>query len=360
MSSNFDSIDLENSTTSTLFDFGWKIQQELANTPDQSSANFDQKRKKVIEVLQKCENMLGELGLFSKNESLEEVSSNELRYFINDALLGWLFSKTPSSRPSERLPALEESKKYYINYLTLTFNYGIHQIDIKQFGHSGQNADPHGFPETQYGRQAAFEQNLIKQAYDRSEKIKRYREQKELEEKLKDCQLVLAKPYVDEEQKSEIYNIYIKYWLNQAVDDLKLINDEISILSSVSKEPHEKVHKPVGATGGLPQTGKPYIITRDAIQAQVFGAGYPSVPVYSIEEFYDQLADKGFMPHCGQTADQPVQIGKGVTENQKQEEKAQKDLLEDRQDDEEIKKQREWDDFKDDNKRGSGNRYNRS
>ena len=49
-----------------------------------------------------------------------------------------------------------------------------------------------------------------------------------------------------------------------------------------------------------------------------------------------------------------------MTESQKQEEKAEKDLLEDRDDEAELRKQREWDEFKDDNKRGAGNRYNRS
>lgn len=360
MSLNFENIDLENSTASTLFDIGWKFQQELANASDQSSPEFEQKRKRLIEILEKCEDMLGELGLFSKNETLEEVSTNELRYFINNALLGWLFSKVISTKPTERLIALEESKKHYIKYLDLTFNYGIHRIDVKQFGNSCLNKDSKILSETQAGRQAAFEQNLINQAYERSEKIKRYREQKELEEKLKNCQLVLSKSFIDEEQKSEIYNIYIKYWLNQAVDDLKLLNDEINILSCVGKDSHGPVQRPVRETAALPAPSKPYIITKDAVQAKVFGYGYPSVPVYSIEEFYDQLADKGYMPHCGQSADQPVQIGKGVTETQKQEEKAQKDVLEDQHDDEEIKKQREWDEFKDDNKRGAGNRYNRS
>ena len=50
--------------------------------------------------------------------------------------------------------------------------------------------------------------------------------------------------------------------------------------------------KPSGPFAG----NKPFIITKDALQAKVFGAGYPSVPVYSVEEFYDQLADKGMMP----------------------------------------------------------------
>ena len=49
----------------------------------------------------------------------------------------------------------------------------------------------------------------------------------------------------------------------------------------------------------MPEVKKPFIITRDAIQAKVFGAGYPSVPVYSIEQFYDHLADEGHMTKPG-------------------------------------------------------------
>lgn len=60
-------------------------------------------------------------------------------------------------------------------------------------------------------------------------------------------------------------------------------------------------HRPNAAPSGAMASAnagvkKPFIITRDQIQAQVFGAGYPSLPVYSIGQFYDQLADKGMMP----------------------------------------------------------------
>ncbi len=56
----------------------------------------------------------------------------------------------------------------------------------------------------------------------------------------------------------------------------------------------------------------------------------------------------------------PVQIGKGVTDGQKDEEKAAKDLLEDAHDEETLKSQRAWDEYKDEHKRGEGNRFNRS
>jgi immunoglobulin-binding protein 1 len=49
-----------------------------------------------------------------------------------------------------------------------------------------------------------------------------------------------------------------------------------------------------------------------------------------------------------------------VTESQKEDEKASKDLLEDAHDENTLKSQREWDEYKDEHKRGEGNRYNRS
>jgi immunoglobulin-binding protein 1 len=111
---------------------------------------------------------------------------------------------------------------------------------------------------------------------------------------------------------------------------------------------------------------QPYVITRDALQAKVIGAGYPSLPVYSVEEFYDQLAGKGMMPEAGHghcdtlasIANGPVQIGGGVTDKQKDDDKIEKEKLE--HDEDELQKQRDWDEWKDDNKRGAGNRYNRS
>ncbi len=63
---------------------------------------------------------------------------------------------------------------------------------------------------------------------------------------------------------------------------------------------HEEQH---GARAAAPAKSaqKPYIITKTQMQAQVFGLGYPSVPVYSIDQFYDQLVEKGDMPaiSCG-------------------------------------------------------------
>ena len=44
------------------------------------------------------------------------------------------------------------------------------------------------------------------------------------------------------------------------------------------------------------QSFRPFIITKDMIQKTVFGAGYPSIPSMTIEEFYDQKVKDGTLP----------------------------------------------------------------
>ena len=44
------------------------------------------------------------------------------------------------------------------------------------------------------------------------------------------------------------------------------------------------------------QPSRPFIITRDQVQKKVFGLGYPSVPTYTIDEFYERQVELGNVP----------------------------------------------------------------
>lgn len=229
MSLSTEDIDIENSTASVLFDKGWKLQQELYKTSDETSQSYETKRLRTIEVLAKCATILDELHLYSDNESLDEISTNELRYFLNYALLGWLYSKVNSTNPKKRLEALENAKYYIIKYLSLTKMYGFHSLNVevlKKETNSASTALEHlsSSSNTTSTRQAAFDQNLMNQAFDRNEKIKRFKEQREIESQLDTFNLCLNKPLCDEEQKREIFTTYIKYWLNKSIDDFKSIS----------------------------------------------------------------------------------------------------------------------------------------
>jgi len=363
---------MENMRLSELFDWAWKTQRDLFKQSDECCSDYLLKRSRSIEALRKCEFMLDELHLFGDNETVDEVFTSELRYFLNYALLGWLLSKVNSNKPEVRATALEEARDYYLKYLILTKNYELHNYNVKKLTASKENSELDKLI-ANVSRQAAFDENLVNMAYERSEKIKRFKEMKQIETQLEQMSLVLdtVKPeLVDEETRRKTFNTFIKYWINKAVDDLKVIEDEINILKSIGEPAKEsnRMHAGIANVDRQPvQTAKkPFIITKDVLQAKVFGMGYPSLPVYSIEEFYDHLADEGHMPKADNAGDGAigggggVQIGGGVTQSQRDKEKAEKDLREDAHDEQELKKQREWDEFKDENKRGAGNTYNRS
>lgn len=71
MTSNDDDL-----TISELFDFAFDLQQKLeSNKIEQKLETFNQ----AIERLKLAEDKLDELHLFSDNEELNEVASNELR-----------------------------------------------------------------------------------------------------------------------------------------------------------------------------------------------------------------------------------------------------------------------------------------
>lgn len=118
----------------------------------------------------------------------------------------------------------------------------------------------------------------------------------------------LSASHLEDEQRRKCYKTFLRYWVNKSLDESKIVNDEINILEPIcAGQQHEsrpnETHSTHAASNAPSQ--KPYIITRDALQATVFGAGYPSLPVYSISQFYDQLAERGLMPKPGEAPPAP-------------------------------------------------------
>ncbi|GFT42119.1 immunoglobulin-binding protein 1, partial [Nephila pilipes] len=105
---------------------------------------------------------------------------------------------------------------------------------------------------------------------------------------------------------------------------------------------------------------KPFIITKDAIQKQVFGLGYPSIPVMTIDDFYRQkfqkMVEEQKQNRKGQSLQDSAFAGTGL--NKEAEDIHNEELLE-KDDPITLMKARQWDDWKDENPRGSGNRYNK-
>ncbi len=75
-------------------------------------------------------------------------------------------------------------------------------------------------------KQAEFDANLVNMAYERNEKIKRYKEQRELEKQLETLNIMLDKnpELVDDENRRKTYLTSVKYWINKAIDEMKIVN----------------------------------------------------------------------------------------------------------------------------------------
>lgn len=99
---------------------------------------------------------------------------------------------------------------------------------------------------------------------------------------------------------------------------------------------------------------RPFIITRNDLQKQVLGLGYPSMPMYTVDEFYEQRVRDGIFPgpvsqgqghqghghaHGGEGHSHGAE---GVVESYESQR-----LREEREEDEKLMQQRAMDDFKD-------------
>lgn len=116
-----------------------------------------------------------------------------------------------------------------------------------------------------------------------------------MESRLEILQKSLSDPNIDDEVKREYFVTLIKLYVNLTIEELNSLAAEKPILEHM---------KNVGKTETLAQSSqkhisplppklKPIIITRDEVQKKVFGIGYPSLPVLTVQEFYDQRVKEG-------------------------------------------------------------------
>lgn len=89
-------------------------------------------------------------------------------------------------------------------------------------------------------------------------------------------------------------------------------------------------------------------------QAQVFGAGYPSLPTMTVNDWYEQHAKHGILPDQGI----PRKAAAEDSADAEEWENAEKERKEENDDEESLLKARNWDDWKDTHRRGYGNRQN--
>ncbi|CAF1352451.1 unnamed protein product [Adineta steineri] len=352
-SNDNDNINEESQTVSQLFDIAWSNQNDLqSSSADTTTDDYSSKLLHTIRLLESLEKRLISLELFSDNESIDEVSTTNIRYLLLNAYLAWLY-QTKRSKPSQRLINVQHACDYYSKFLTMTRNYEIHKYSIPK----APTNDDCGNMEQLNSRDV----DMMKMAQDRASKIQAHLKRREEEETMRAFEEAMKHDASDEEAKRKFYLSKIRWWVDTALNDLVYLHDELRVLlqrKSIEPTNDDESHR---RPGPLPPSRplKPLVITRDMLQSKAIGLGYPSAPTMTIDEFYESLARRGLAP----TPEQSKAMASGPklpSASDMEKEEVAKEAHVERDDPDMISYLRSKDDYMDDHHRGEGNRHNRS
>ncbi|XP_072286543.1 immunoglobulin-binding protein 1 [Pyxicephalus adspersus] len=330
--------DAELPKLSELLEKGWLTLEETEATSEPLGTREAQDRvKKGLGMLEQATRMVTQLDLFSSNEDLDEISSTDLRFLLLPALLGALTLK--QTNMSKRLQHLEAARAYFMDFLKRCHRYKVSSFNLP--ANQGEGAEQEGqicITQTAPG--------LTAMAVQRQAKIERYKQKKNLEGKLSAMKEAVKAGTADEEQIREFYLLQLRHWVYIALEEVESIDQELPMVRAremIKKgkelpQPKQHARPPM----------KPFILTRDAVQAKVFGAGYPSLPTMTVDDWYENHRTKGVLPDQG-VHSKPTDEDAEAAERERKEEV---------DDPEALQKARNWDDWKETHPRGYGNRKN--
>ncbi|KAF9202929.1 hypothetical protein BGZ49_006965 [Haplosporangium sp. Z 27] len=324
----------------------------LSSTSDE----FQSKVNDSIKGFERSATMVRQLGIFSENEFMEDISTKDLRFLLTDYYLGELFLK----RVQDRFSNLTTSKEYFDHFILQCETHDILTAQDKKYLEQITTDAP---------RDAATR---------RGEKIARFKREKEMKNQIEEFNKILGTKSsgYEGELSSEIEDqcrdfvlLHLQYAIFQTMEQLVGIQQELPMLKQMeerkaaqsssdsrisgranedSRDARVDDSRIWNATGPLmdPQGRplRPFVITnkRTEMMAGVFRPGH-SLPTMSIEEYLDREIERG-------------NFLSGGTEEPKKKEA-------DDNDEEAINaetiKARNWDDFKDDNPKGWGNKGGR-
>ena len=262
---------------------------------------------------------------------------------------------------------METVQVYYIDYLqrcqdygyvrsflfdlTLanpTFSFNIDLVpQLKKVKDDSEEADVETVPRMP---------NMGKMSSERSAKMERFRQSKQLEADIKELKVVLGGATRDEDVLRDYYLKLIQKFVNTSLDELASLEMEVGVLQHMAKV---KAGKIVPEPEKPRRKLQPIIIAKDKMQKEVYGLGYPSLPVLSVDEFYEKrIAEGWWKPPSSGGALQDRANDPDLEARMLEEEEREKDDKEDQDDEEAREKALYMDEYKDEHRRGEGNRHN--
>jgi len=342
---------------SALYTKALRLMQDAETKPrgDERQKLYQDSRR----LFEKTYAHIRSLDLFSDNENVDDIATTDLKYLLVPAHLAHIIISAECS--PNRLETFTAADNYIREFLRRISHYQLGDDRVERaLGDSGANE------ESPFGAQSS-DTSLEVAMQKRNERIERYRKAKELEDKLNEADArvkALGEENVDHEVLRELYLLKIKKTTEDMLESHeKEVKPALYFERNRSSENFKDIKPHPSKLNSDGKIGRPITIVKDHLQKQVFGIGYPSRPTVTVDEFISKKINDGdlaFDKHKEVYANSLQRYAEQPNLRKEQEENSdeERDMKEDRDDEDELRRKRKWDEFKDDNPRGSGNRHN--
>lgn len=119
-------------TLDTIFHQGLELYNKVTNSQEPTNSPETQRDvRKAIELFEQATRLVSLADVFSSNEELEELATNDIQYLLLPALLGLLTAKITTR---DRKEVLDVAEVYYKDFLRRTNQYKLsnYKVSIRQ------------------------------------------------------------------------------------------------------------------------------------------------------------------------------------------------------------------------------------
>lgn len=344
-----------------LFETAEAKRQALEASTDARSPAFAAALQETLSLYSTARDQIAGISLFSTNEGIEDVATTSLPYMLLDFQAAELIQRTPFVDMPTRGRTLRQARAAYESFLSLVDGYGL------VTGSYTKTLERYRDNREQFAVVASTDM-----AGKRDGKIAAFKAEKELRQKLE--ALKQNPRYLetgDEELVRELHLTNIAFSIHATFQSLDSMNRELPMIAAAPTAPlpqtenkqgeNERLRQRedetswrldqplTGRIGGggplLSKEGKPLqpftlVGSRKDLAKGVFRPSH-NLPTMSIDEYLEEEKRRG-----------------GILEGGTDPQKPQVDEDDMEAVDRETYKARDWDDFKDDNRKGAGNTLN--
>lgn len=379
--------------------------RNIHTTASESSVDQDLV-KKGCELLRQCEEMISKLGLFSLNETKDDISTANLKYILVPYYLAELTEKIAEDERIKVVKASQVKLKEFISFCETMELVPEEEMETSKQGGASTFADRRAKKIARFKRQRAAESKLL-ELKERKERRGRSTKASALSTPVESGDDDVLDD--DGEEEREAWLTTISLALSKAFDLLEMLNKEEEMLSALKEQQlqygekefsqlvldertkkvetwhrdaaarahytkpaapitcatfaqdviegranvsqaHEHKHQPL-IFGPASLVGRNPTTEREKIAAQVFQPHY-RLPTMSIEE-----AGLTEMKMMNEWQERNVKFMEEASSSWHRDSPKSRPGEEDEEDDDAAQdKARAWDDWKDDNPRGAGNK----